>query len=514
MRRGIISRKGRSRRLPPLPHLPYPMTSFLSRLGLVIFSTVLAVHVGAATAKPGSPNILFILAEDIGPDLSCYGTPLVRTPNLDAIAARGVRYQNCFTTAPVCSTSRSAMMTGMYQTTIGAHNHRTWQWNKQALPPGVRTLTDYFREAGYFTCNLSAGNREKGKQGGATRPTPGASGAGKTDFNFLVEKPFDGNDWNQRAQGQPFFAQITITESHKGPGWPLARKTLGERCVDPSKVKLPPYYPDHPVARDEYANYLDAIMLMDGFVGELLARLAKDGLAEDTIVIFIGDNGQCLFRSKQFLYDGGIHIPLLIAWPDKRRAGQVEERLVSSIDLTAAMLGMAGVKPGPVMQGRDFLNPTVPPREHIFAARDRMDMSTDRMRAVRTSQFKYIRNYLPAIPYMQYNAYKEAQYPTWNLVKQLAKEGKLSPEAALFAAERKPIEELFDLHADPHEVKNLAGDPAHAETLKRLRGLIDEWVVATNDQGFRMEDPLDIQRGYGGPVTPPGAPKGKKAGSE
>jgi N-sulfoglucosamine sulfohydrolase len=472
------------------------MSSPLLRLVFSALALTLPVVAFAASAAPGSPNILFILAEDIGPDLSCYGTPLIRTPNLDALAARGVRYQNCFTTAPVCSASRSALMTGMYQTSIGAHNHRTWQWNKKPLPPGVRTMTDYFRDAGYFTCNLSPGPRDREQKG--PKQATGASGAGKTDFNFIVEKPFDGNDWNQRASGQPFFAQITITESHKGPGWPLARQVLGDRRIDPAKLKLPPYYPDHPAARDEYANYLDAIMLVDGFVGELLARLEKDGLAQNTIIVFIGDNGQCLFRSKQFLYDGGIHIPLLIAWPDKRRAGQVDERLVSGIDLTAAMLGIAGIKPNAVMQGRNFLDPAVPPRDQIFAARDRMDVSTDRMRAVRTARFKYIRNYLPAIPYMQYNAYKEAQYPTWNLVKQLAKEGKLTSEAALFAAERKPIEELFDLTNDPHEVKNLAADPQYAETLKQMRASLDEWVVSSGDQGWIMEDPLDIARGYAG----------------
>ena len=485
------------------------MITLLLRVSLFAAAFSLPLSVLAAQPAAGRPNILFILAEDIGPDLSCYGTPLIRTPTLDALAARGVRYQNCFTTAPVCSTSRTAMMTGMYQTTIGAHNHRTWQWNKKPLPPGVRTITDYFRDAGYFTCNLSPGPRERAEQG--ARKTAGASGAGKTDFNFIVEKPFDGNDWTQRAAGQPFFAQITITESHKGPGWPLARQVLGNRRIDPTKLKLPPYYPDHPVARDEYANYLDAIMLVDGFVGELLARLEKDGLAQNTIVIFIGDNGQCLFRSKQFLYDGGIHIPLLIAWPDRRRAGQVDERLVSSIDLSATMLGMAGIKPGPVMQGRDIFDAAVPPRQQIFAARDRMDVSTDRMRAVRTARFKYIRNYLPAIPYMQFNAYKEAQYPTWNLVKQLAKEGKLTPEAALFAADRKPIEELFDLSADPHEVKNLAAEPQHADTLKEMRKLLDDWVVETKDQGWMMEDPLDIMRGYNGIGAPGDAKaKGKK----
>lgn len=459
-----------------------------------------------ATAAPeiSRPNILFILAEDIGPDLGCYGTPLVRTPYLDALAASGVRFQNCFTTSPVCSASRSALMTGMYQTTIGCHNHRTWQWNKKPLPAGVRPITEYFRDAGYFTCNLWSGTKEHDPLTGERLPT-GSRGTGKTDLNFMAEQLFDGNDWNQRKDGQPFFAQITIGETHKGAGWPLARKVLGDRRVDPSKVKLPPYYPDHPIARDEYANYLDATMLMDGYVGELLERLKNDGLARNTVVVFIGDNGQCLFRSKQFLYDGGIRVPLLIAWPDRRRAGTVDDQLVSGIDLSAALLGLAGIKPGPSMQGRDFLDPQTPPRSHVFAARDRMDVSTDRMRAVRTDRWKYIRNYLPMIPYMQHNAYKERSYPTWNLVKDLAKEKALPPEVARFAEPRKPLEELYDLAADPHEVNNLAGEPEHISMLRRLRGLVDEWVVASGDRGAVMEDPIDIYRGYNGhlPEDPP-----------
>jgi arylsulfatase A-like enzyme len=456
----------------------------------------------APAAETGSrPNILFILAEDIGKHLGCYGEPLVQTPNLDRLAARGVRYTNAFTTAPVCSASRSAIMTGMYQTTIGAHNHRTWQWNKRPLPPGVRTITDYFREAGYFTANLAPGPGKAKKSAALGVPgITGASGTGKTDFNFLTDgPPFDGFDWNQRKSGQPFFAQISINESHKGPGWTYARsKDSPVGHVDAARVKLPPYTPDHPIAREEYANYLDAIQLMDHFVGEVLARLEADGLAGNTVVVFIGDNGQCLFRSKQFLYDGGISIPLIIAWPDRRRAGTTDDQMISAIDLSAALLGLAGVKPGPVFQGRDFLAPGATPRPHIFAARDRMDESVDRMRAVRTPQWKYIRNYYPATPYMQHNAYKEKQYPTWNLVKQLAAEGKLTPEAALFAAPTKPIEELFDLGTDPWEVRNLAGDPKHAAKLRELRALVDAWVVESGDKGDRMEDPLDVYKGYNG----------------
>lgn len=480
-----------------------------------VWFLAVALTASAFAADPARPNILFILAEDIGPQLACYGEPLVRTPHLDTLAARGVRYTQAFTTAPVCSTSRSAYMTGMYQTTIGAHQHRTWDWNKRPLPEGVRTLPDYFRSAGYFTANLSAGPDGKAKKGatGGLRIT-GAAGSGKTDLNFQISgKLFDGNDWKQRAPGQPFFAQITIQESHKGDGWTLARsKDSPVGHVDADKVKLPPYYPDHPIAREEYANYLDAISLMDSYVGQVIARLEREGLAKNTIIVFSGDNGACLFRSKQFLYDGGIHVPLLIAWPDGRRAGTVDRQLISSIDVSAAMLGFAGIQPHAVFQGRNFLAPGATPRDHIFAARDRMDASTDRMRAVRTGQFKYIRNYFPAIPYQQFNAYKEKQYPTWNLVKELGRAGKLGPEAALFAAERKPIEELFDLAADPHEVRNLANDPAHAATLRKLRGLVDQWVIESRDQGRVIEDPLDIFKGYNGRL--PDEAESRKAGKK
>ncbi len=451
---------------------------------------VLASAPAALLAQGQSrPNILWILAEDIGPHLSCYGEPLIQTPNLDRLASQGARYTHAFTTAPVCSASRSAMATGMYQTSIGAHNHRTF--DKKALAAPVRHICEYLREAGYYTVLNAPPKGGKSSLGQGT----GAWGAGKTDYNFLVDQPFDGSDWAQRPAGKPFFAQLTIQESHKGVGWPLGRKHTPR--VDPAKVKLPPYYPDHPVARDEYANYLEAVQLMDRYAGEVLTRLDKEGIAENTLVFFSGDNGQCLFRSKQFLYDGGIHVPLLVRWPGKVKAGEVRDNFVEAIDISAAILAAAGVRVPSYMHGRDFLAANAAPRPHIFAARDRCDTATERMRCVRDRQFKYIKNWLPAIPYQQSNPYKEREYPTWNLVKQLKREGKLTPEQALFASDSKPIEELYDLAADPHEVRNLAQDPVHRTRLLAMRKLVDDWVVATNDQGFRMEDPVLIDQNYG-----------------
>lgn len=445
------------------------------------------------------PNVLYIIMEDVGPYFSCYGEPLVRTPNVDRLASEGILFNRAFCTAPVCSSSRSALMTGAYQTSTGTHHHRTWAWNKRPLPAPVAHVCDWFRAAGYHTSNLRPSS-VSGK--GVASMLNGARGSGKIDLNFSISHPrkgdpFDGNDWSQRAEGQPFFAHITLMETHKRGAWERARKQPKAELVDPDKLTLPPYYPDHPVARDEYANLLDVIHLADGYVGELMDRLEREGLADDTVVVFSSDHGS-LFRGKQFLYDGGLRIPLIVRFPDRRNAGAVDERLASGVDLAPTLLGFAGVVPPPgAVHGFDLFSPEAPRRDCIFAARDRMDDSIDRMRAVRTERFKYIRNALPAVPYMQRNAYKERNYPTWNLVKRLHKEGTLTQAADLFAAETKPIEELYDLQADPHEVRNLAAEPAFAAQLREMRGRLDKWLLEY-DRASAYEDPVDVYRGFHG----------------
>ncbi len=460
-------------------------------------ATALGAAANPAGAAPGDrPNVLYIIMEDTGPQFGCYGEPLVKTPNLDRLASQSIRFTHAYTTAPVCSASRSALMTGCYQTKIGAHQHRTWEWHKTALPTPTRHVAEWFRDAGYFTCNLQPSGPNKGKG------PYGAAGAGKVDLNFFLNganknKFFEGTDWNQRRPGQPFFAHITIIETHKGEGWNIARRQPKSELVDPDKLQLASYYPDSPIARDEYANYLDAIHLSDGYVGQVLARLEKDGLAENTIVVLSSDHGP-LFRGKQFLYDGGIHLPLLIRFPDGKGAGATDDRFVSGIDYAPTLLGFAGIRPpAGAMQGQDLFGSGSRPRPHIFAARDRMDISIDKMRAVRTKQFKYIRNYFPGTPYMQHNPYKEDSYPTWNLVKAWAREGRLTAAQGLFAALEKPIEELYDVQADPDEVHNLAAAPAHKNTLRELRALVDGFV-AENDARVVAEDPVDIYRGYYG----------------
>ncbi len=436
-------------------------------------ASLLAACAGGAGQRP---NVLWIIAEDFSPELGCYGDPDVATPHIDRLAAEGVRYTNACVTAPVCSIARSALMTGMYQTSIGAHHHRSHRTDGHKLPAGVRPFTALLREAGYHTSNLK--DTEIG-------------GRGKTDFNFnLDEKPFDGTDWTERAEGQPFYAQINFQETHR------AFKRSPARPIDPTGVRLPPYYPNHPVVRKDWALYLETAQVLDEKVGKTLARLEEQGLAEDTIVIFFGDHGRAMPRGKQFCYEGGMVIPLIVRIPEKFRPagfepGAVDERLVSHIDLTATTLAYAGVARPDGMEARVFIGPeSDPERETLFCARDRCDETTDRIRAARTKRHKYIRNFHPERPYAQPNHYKDTSYPSLQVLRQLDEEGELSIEQALFLAKQRPEEELYDLEADPYEVRNLAGSSEHGAILADLRGRTEAWIAETGDTGARPEGPL------------------------
>lgn len=422
------------------------------------------------TPERDRPNIVWILSEDISIDLACYGTPVVKTPVLDQLAKDGIRYTNAFTTAPVCSPSRSAMITGMYQTSIGAHNHRSHRDDGYTLPAPVKPITEYLRQVGYYTVNVKTA-------------APGVATPTKTDFNFTLDHPaFDGTDWKQRKAEQPFFAQITIDETHRGKAWKIVVKAHQPR-ISPESVLLPPYYPDHPVARADWATYLESIQLMDSYVGKILQRLQDEGLTQNTVVIFSGDNGRCHVRDKQFLYDGGIHVPLLIRWPGGVKAGQINTDLVSAIDVSATILQLAGIPHPTHLDGQVLWGPGARKRDYIIAARDRMDETVDKMRCVRDKRYKYIKNYLPERPYMQPNNYKETEYPMWNLLKELNQAGKLTPAQALFVAPTKPAEELYDITTDPDELRNLAGNSRYRKTLNQMRSRLADWVATTNDQG-------------------------------
>lgn len=445
----------------------------------------------AYSSPPGKrPNILWLIAEDLGPELACYGTPEVWTPNLDRLASEGVRFTNMFTVTPVCSSSRSSFMTGMYASSIGAQNHRSHRGDGYKLPPGVRVLTDWLRDAGYKTANL--------RQLSDDPKEPFFRGTGKTDWNFTYEskygKPFDSDKWSDLKGSQPFYAQINFSETHRGAAWNNAQKNI-ERTADPAKIKLPPYYPDHPMVRADWAQYLNTVMSLDRKIGFVLQRLEEDGLADNTVVIFMGDHGRAHVRGKQWPYDSGLHIPFIVRWPKnfpapaQIKTGTVDDRLLCSLDLTATTLWIAGVEPPLTMQGRVFLGDRAIERTFAFGMRDRGDETVDRIRSVRDKRYRYIRNFYPERPFLQLNRYKEDSYPMIYAMRRLNEEGRLNEVQARLLAPTRPKEELYDIEKDPYEINNLADSPEHQLVKARLSGALDAWIVETNDQGRFPEDP-------------------------
>lgn len=414
------------------------------------------------------PNFLWITIEDWSADLSCYGTPGVHTPHVDRLASQGIRYERAFTTSPVCSTSRSAMMTGFHQNFINANQHRLLSEQKKDLPHGVRPIPHLLADAGYYTAIMSW----------------------KTDVNFIPfnrDELFMGEDWSEREPGQPFFARITFGGTHRS--W----KRDSQRPIDPADVVLPPYYPDTPFVRRDWANGLEQMQLVDREVGALLKRLEDEGLADNTIVFFIGDHGRCHIRGKQFLYDGGIRIPMIMRWPGKVKAGQVSESMVSSIDICATILEAAGVEPPVPLHGKSLFSDDVKNRKYIYAARDKMDETHDSMRAIRSRDFKLIHNLMPERAYCQYNRYKEGAYPVLAEMNIMFMKGQLNPAQAAFFAPRKPVYELYDLRRDPHEINNLANDANYAQVKQELLSELNDWRKnVIHDQGvssdFRASD--------------------------
>ncbi len=391
------------------------------------------------------------MLEDWGYQLSCYGEPGIQTPNIDKVAADGIRFTNSFCTAPVCSPSRSAMITGFYQNYINSSQHRTdgSGFERKPLPYDIKPITHLLEEAGYFTCFMQAR---------------------KTDLNFTLDKPvFQGQDWSERADGQPFFAQLTFPGTHRR--W----QRDPERPIDIDEVRLPPYYPQTDLAKRDWANGLEAMQVVDRQVGKVLDRLDEEGLTDNTIVFIIGDNGRCMPRGKQFLYDGGIQVPILVRWPAKINGGQVNENMVTTIDISKTILDVAGVKPSYDLHGLNLLNSETDNREFIFAARDKMDSTHDAMRAIRSKRFKLIQNLMPERAYCQFNDYKERSYPVLALLNVMNLKGELNEDQAKFMASCKPEFELYDLQNDPWELNNLADDPDYQDVKNEMLTSLNDW---------------------------------------
>jgi N-sulfoglucosamine sulfohydrolase len=454
-------------------------TAFIWPL-LILAGTALAGDgkaAGKTEPQTERPNILWITCEDMSPNLGCYGDAYAVTPNLDRLAARGIRYTNAFTHAGVCAPSRSGLITGMYPTSLGSHHMRC----TTALPDYVKCLPEYLRRAGYFCTNQS-----------------------KTDYNFPV--PPEAWDvpggpkahWRGRKPGQPFFSVFNLTITHESQ----IRAPYKKLDHDPARAVPPPYLPDTPVVRRDWARYHDLITQMDRQAGELLSQLEGDGLAGETIIFFFSDHGVGLPRAKQWIYDAGTHVPLVVYFPPKYRhlapagPGSAIDRLVGFVDIGPSVLSLVGLEiPGHV-QGVPFLGPQAgAPRQYLYGVRDRMDERYDMSRTVRDRRYKYHRNYFPSRPFAPWLDYME-KLPTMQEWRRLAAAGKLSGVQAFFMQQTKPVEELYDVQADPYEQVNLAGSPEHREALGRLRAAHLAWVRRTLDLGLLPEqDMRDRARG-------------------
>lgn len=444
-----------------------------------ILLIMLNATVGEATGNKNKPNILWIYLEDTCPLMGSYDYPLSMTPNIDKLAENGVMFTNAFMPAPVCSACRSSIITGMMPTSIGVQNHHSSRTEESAvyLPEYIETIPELFKKEGYFTFNN-----------------------GKDDYNFVYnrfdlyyqnyfEHPLYGKsgeriDLATLKEKEPFFGQIQLYGGKEI--FSSKFKSRVKNPVDRSKIVLPPYLPNDSVIIEEYANHIDAIQITDNRVKEIIEKLKKENLLENTIIFFFSDHGMRLTRHKQFLYDGGIHVPLIVAWYKNKKPvykGIVREDLISGLDIGTTSLSFAGIEIPSHMEGVDLFEKGLEEREYVISTRDRCDFSIDRIRSVRSKEYKYIRNYMTDRPYMQKSYMDVDSVPFVIRMKTLYKENKLNEIQSRFMSYDRPEEELYDLKNDPFEINNLAKDQAYKNVLFQHQIILKEWIENTGDKG-------------------------------
>lgn len=458
---------------------------------ITVFAPVNAIRAQESKIQEKRPNIIWISAEDLSPRLGCYGDKLAKTPNIDNLAKQGVKYTSVFTTAAICAPCRSGIITGMYQTSIGCMHMRTTSYRRSvdnpieftAVPQHyVKAFTENLRAAGYYCTNNA-----------------------KTDYQF-AQDPVPESIWddcgktahykNRIDKNQPFFSVFNFEITHESKNWDLtAVKT------DPKKVVVPPYYPDNDLVRLNIAKFYDNIAKLDEKVGQLLDELEKTGQVENTIVFFWGDHGDGLPRSKRWLYDSGLKIPLIIKWPGMLKQGIENNDLISSIDFGPTVLSMAGVPIPSHMQGRAFAgNQKSEPRNYVYAARDRVDESYDMIRSVRSKDYLYVRNFYPNVSYNIWVPYLN-KMPIMKEMHRLKAEGKLTENQRGWMADVRQPEELYDVKADPFQLNNLATKPEFRSKLIEFRELQDKWTLETKDLGH-LSEPEMIEQMWPGGIQP------------
>lgn len=439
-----------------------------------------ALLLAGLAAAQDRPNVLWITAEDHGPHLGAYGDDYATTPVLDELAARGMIYKYAWSTAPVCAPARTTLISGVYPPSTGAQHMRSLT----RLPASMKMYPQYLREAGYYVSNNS-----------------------KEDYNLVKPgKVWDESSgeahWRKRGAGQPFFSIFNFTVSHES----RIRMRPHEKKHDPAGVRVPAYHPDTPESRQDWAQYHDKITEVDALAGGVLDQLEEDGLTEDTIVFFYADHGPGMPRSKRWTYNSGLHVPLIVYFPEKWKhlapadyaPGGASDRLVGFIDLPPTLLSICGVEPPGHMQGYAFAGPhETDPQPYIYGFRGRMDERYDMVRAIRDENFIYIRNFKPHRIYGQYIAYM-FQTPTTAVWHSLYQQGKLNAVQSAFW-ETKPAAELYDLKADPDETRNLANDPKYMARVMEMSKALRAWQLKIRDVGFLPEGEIHERAGDAAP---------------
>lgn len=424
------------------------------------------------------PNILIMIAEDVSPELGCYGNEYTTTPNIDEMAEGGMVYDFALTTAPICAPSRSCLMSGLYATSLGTQHLRC----EIPFPEKLKTVPELLRENGYFTSNRD-----------------------KTDYNFNPEGRWEHwsseyTPWRHRAEEQPFYSFMNIGPSHEGSVNNLqnykrfVENLPDELFHDPAKVPLPPYYPDSPKTREIWAHYYDILSVLDRNVGIVLDSLAADGLTDETIVFFIADHGFGMPRYKRWLNKTGLHVPLVVHVPEKYghlvpgfSKGGHNANMIGFIDLPATVLNLAGIEVPGYFEGKPIMGVNAQPkREYVFGARDRADDMFEMSRSVSDGRYFYVRHYMPHLPYIQPGYIFSDEKEAFRELRRLHLTGKTNVEPEKLWG-KKPIEELYDWQTDPQELNNLAKDPAYAEIINRLKSKMHDWMVETRDLGLLPE---------------------------